>query len=120
YGIIEPLTAAIALAVDRPVRLVLSRSEDFLSTTPSPAVIIELKTGARRDGSLTALQARVLLDNGVFSYSLGSIVATLLGGYYKWENVQIDCYEVNTHKPQIGAYRAPGGPQASFAVEAHM
>ncbi|HEY3228634.1 MAG TPA: molybdopterin cofactor-binding domain-containing protein, partial [Roseiflexaceae bacterium] len=47
YGLIEPLVGAVALALKQPVRLVLTRSEDFLTTTPAPASIIELKTGAR-------------------------------------------------------------------------
>lgn len=120
YGIVEPVTSAIALTLQRPIRLVLSRSADYLSTTPSPAIQIELKTGAKNDGSLSAIQARVLLDNGLFSFNLSSIVAMLLAGYYKCDNVDITCYEINTHKPQIGAYRAPGAPQATFAIESHM
>ena len=120
YGIVEPLTAAVALAVGLPTRLVFTRSEDFLATTPSPAITITLKTGVQRDGTLTALQARVVLDNGVFSFRLGGIVAALLGGYYKWPNLRIECLEVSTHKPQIGAYRAPGAPHATFAVESQM
>lgn len=117
YGIIDPLVAAVAVTVKRPVRLVLTRTEDFLSTTPSPAAIVELKVGARADGALTAIQARVLMDNGVFPFTLGGIVSILLGGYYKCPNVKIDCYEVLTHKPQAGAYRAPGAPTATFAIE---
>lgn len=120
YGIVEPLAGAIALALKRPVRLVLTRSEDFLTTTPSPASIIELKTGARADGTLAALQARVLMDNGIFPFALGGIVGILLGGYYKCEHVRIDCYEVITNKPQAGAYRAPGAPQATFALESNI
>jgi CO/xanthine dehydrogenase Mo-binding subunit len=120
YGIVEPLAAAVAAKVGQPVKMVLTRSEDFLTTTPSPASIIELKTGAKKDGTLTALQARVYLDNGIFAFALGGIVGILLGGYYKCENVKIDCYEVNTHKPQVGAFRAPGAPQATFALEANI
>jgi CO/xanthine dehydrogenase Mo-binding subunit len=120
YGIIEPLVGAIALTLQRPVRLALTRSEDFLTTTPSPAGHIELKIGAKKDGMLTAIQARVMLDNGVFAFALGGIAATLLGGYYKCPHVQIDCYEVLTNKPQVGAYRAPSAPQATFALESHM
>ena len=120
YGIVEPLAGAIALALKRPIRLVLTRSEDFLTTTPAPATLITLKTGAKQDGTLTAIQAHVLLDNGVFAFALGGIVATLLGGYYKCPNVQIDCEEVITNKPQIGAYRAPGAPQATFALESNI
>lgn len=120
YGIIEPLAGAIALTLQRPIRLTLTRSEDFLTTTPAPASQIELKIGAKKDGILTAIQARVILDNGIFAFALGGIVATLLGGYYKCANVQIDCYEVLTNKPQAGAYRAPGAPQAVFALESNM
>jgi CO/xanthine dehydrogenase Mo-binding subunit len=120
YGIVEPLAASVALKMRQPVKMVLTRSEDFLTTTPSPATIIELKTGAKKDGTITAIQARVLLDNGIFAFALGGIVGILLGGYYKCENVKIDCFEVNTHKPQAGAYRAPGAPSASFALESNV
>ncbi|MFO7169678.1 MAG: xanthine dehydrogenase family protein molybdopterin-binding subunit [Chloroflexota bacterium] len=120
YGIIDPLVAALAIASKRPVKLVLTRTEDFLTTTPSPATIIELKTGAKRDGTLTALQARVIMDNGVFPFAVGGVVSNLMGGYYRCPNVQIDVYEVLTHKPQAGAYRAPGAPSASFAIESNM
>jgi CO/xanthine dehydrogenase Mo-binding subunit len=91
YGIIDPLAAAVAMTLDRPIKLVLTRSEDFLTTTPSPASIIELKTGAKKDGTLTALEARVFLDNGIFKFALGGIAAMLLGGYYKCANMEITC-----------------------------
>ena len=120
YGSLEPLVAAVALAIGRPVQLVLTRSEDFLTTTPSPACIIELKTGANRDGKLTAIEARVNLDNGVFPFELGGIVGMLLGGYYKCANVDIRCLEVLTNKPQGGAYRAPGAPSATLAIESNI
>jgi CO/xanthine dehydrogenase Mo-binding subunit len=120
YGLIEPLVGAVALALGRPARMVLTRSEDFLTTTPAPASIIELKTGAKKDGTLTALKARVIMDNGVFPFTLGGIVGILLGGYYKCPNVKIDCLEVLTNKPQTGAYRAPGAQSATFAVESNV
>jgi CO/xanthine dehydrogenase Mo-binding subunit len=62
----------------------------------------------------------VLLDNGVFPFALGGIVGILLGGYYKCANVKIDCFEVFTNKPQAGAYRAPGAPSATFALESNI
>jgi CO/xanthine dehydrogenase Mo-binding subunit len=120
YGMIESLAAAAAVALGRPVRLVLTRSEDFLTTMPSPAGVFELKTGAKRDGTISAIQARVTMDNGVFPFTLGGIIGTLLGGYYKCANVKIDCYEVFTNKPQGGAYRAPGAPSATFAIESNI
>ncbi len=120
YGIVEPLTAAVALALQRPVRLVFSRSDDFLATTPAPAIRIELKVGARRDGSLTALQARVITNNGPYSFNHGGIVATLLGGLYRWPHLHIETLEVHSNHSPVGAYRAPGSPQASFALESSI
>jgi CO/xanthine dehydrogenase Mo-binding subunit len=120
YGIIESLAAAAAIKLGVPVRMVLTRSEDFLTTTPAPAAVLEVKTGAKKDGTITAIQARVTMDNGVFPFTLGGIVGILLGGYYKCANVKIDCYEVFTNKPQAGAYRAPGAQSATFALESNI
>ncbi len=120
YGICEPLATAVALAVRQPVRLVLTRSEDFLSTTPAPEILIKLKTGAAADGTVTALQAQVYVNNGVFGFDHGGIISLLLGGYYKFPHLEIEAYEVHTHTTPVGAYRAPGAPQATFAIESNM
>jgi CO/xanthine dehydrogenase Mo-binding subunit len=120
YGILDPLAAAVAMAVRRPVRILLSRSEDFATTTPAQGMIIKLKTGAKQDGTLCALQGEIYLDNGAFAFTVGGIGAALLGGYYKCPNLQIDSYEVSTNKPQAGAYRAPASPQVTFALESNM
>ncbi|NJN15634.1 MAG: xanthine dehydrogenase family protein molybdopterin-binding subunit, partial [Oscillochloris sp.] len=117
YGILEPLTAAAAVAVGRPVRITLTRSEDFLTTTPSPASIIDITLGAASDGTLTALKVDAILDNGVYPFTLGGIFSMLIGGYYRCANTRIEVSEVLTHKPQTGAYRAPAAPQAAFALE---
>ncbi|GAB4429133.1 MAG: xanthine dehydrogenase family protein molybdopterin-binding subunit [Chloroflexi bacterium OHK40] len=117
YGIIEPLAAAAAVAVGRPVRLSLTRTEDFLTTTPTPASEFRVRLGATRAGVMTVLDAEIFLDNGVFPFTLGGIVAMLFGGYYRFEHLRIVINEVLTNKPQSGAYRAPGAPQASFAIE---
>ncbi|MCA9981181.1 MAG: xanthine dehydrogenase family protein, partial [Anaerolineales bacterium] len=120
YGIYEPLATAVALTVRQPVRLVLTRSEDFLSTTPAPEILIKLKTGAKTDGTVTALQAQIYVNNGVFSFNHGGIMSLLMGGYYKFPHLKIEAYEVHTHTPPVGAYRAPGAPQATFAIESNM
>lgn len=118
--LLEALAAAAALRHQRPVRLVLTRREDFLLGTPGPECEISLKVGARRDGTLTALQARVVFDSGASPGAPASIAAILLGGYYKVPHLEIESLEVLTHKPPNGAYRAPGAPQATFAIESTM
>ncbi|MBF0280849.1 MAG: xanthine dehydrogenase family protein molybdopterin-binding subunit [SAR324 cluster bacterium] len=120
YGIVEPLAGAIAMTLKRPVKMVLTRSEDFLTTTPGPGCKLTVKIGARNDGKMTALQVTDFNDSGVFTSHWGRNIALLIGGYYKIDNVKLDCYEVCTHKPQTGAYRAPGSPQATFALESHI
>ena len=120
WVLLEPLAAALAVAVRRPVSVVLSRTEEFLATTPAPSSIVELALGARRDGRLTALRARVVFDTGAYGGAPVSIAALLVGGYYRVPNLLVRGYEVLTHKPGCGAYRAPGAPQASFAIESAM
>jgi CO/xanthine dehydrogenase Mo-binding subunit len=120
YGLIEPLTGALALKLGKPVKLVLTRTEDMQTTTPSPGTHIELKTGASQDGRITALEARVIVDNGVFPFSFSGILAQLLGGYYRIPNLRMEVVNVLTHKPQSGAYRAPGAPQVTFAIESNV
>ena len=66
YGIIDPLAAAASIAVRRPVKLVLSRTEDFLSTTPSPATVVDLELGVSKERGVTGLRARAVLDNGAY------------------------------------------------------
>jgi CO/xanthine dehydrogenase Mo-binding subunit len=121
FVLLEPLAAALAMAVRRPVSVVLTRTEEFFATTPAPPSIVELKTGIRRDGRLTALQARVIFDAGAYSGAAPvSIACLLLGGYYRIPHLDIRGYEVLTHKPGNGAYRAPGAVQATFAIESQM
>src|SRR2546425_5298008 len=83
YVLLEPLAAALASALRRPVSVVLSRTDDFLATTPAPATIFEVKAGARRDGRLTALQARVIFDAGAWAGAPLGIACLLLGAYYR-------------------------------------
>ncbi len=119
-SLLEPLVAALAVAVRRPVRLVLTRREDFLLSTPGPECAIWLRTGAAADGTLVALQARIVFDAGCAPGAPASIAAILLGGYYRVPHLEIESLEVLTHKAPNGAYRAPGAPQATFAIESQM
>ena len=116
----QGLTAALALAAGRPVRLVLPRREDFLVANVAPAAKITVRLGAKRDGTLTALQARIVFDCGAEPGGTASIAGTLLGGYYKVPHLLIEGFNVMTNLPPTGAYRAPGAPQATFAIEVLM
>ncbi|HUX88010.1 MAG TPA: xanthine dehydrogenase family protein molybdopterin-binding subunit, partial [Chloroflexota bacterium] len=115
--LIEPLVAAIAMAVKQPVLLAFTRSEEYMAANPAPEAKIEVKAGATRDGTLTALQAEVVFDTGAFPASPLGICCTLLGSSYRCPNVDIRGVEVMTNKVSPAAYRAPGAQQAYFALE---
>lgn len=117
FVLIEPLVAAAAVAMGRPVQLQYTRMEDFVAGNPAPDCEIWIKAGARKDGTLTALQARAVFDSGAGGSSPMEIGAILLGGYYRVDNLDIRGYSVLTHKAGGGAYRAPGAQQGSFAIE---
>ena len=117
FGLVEPLAAAAAFAARRPVRLVYTRSEDLLAGNPAPQSIITVKLGAKRDGTLVAMQARVIFDTGAYAGSAVGLGGYLLGSTYRCPNLDIRCYEVLTNKVGVGAYRAPGAPQAAYAIE---
>jgi CO/xanthine dehydrogenase Mo-binding subunit len=120
FVLLEPLAAALALRLRRPISVVMTRTEEFLSTTPAPPAVIELKIGARRDGTLTALEGRAVFDAGAYAGAPLGIALLLMGSYYQVPNVELRGYEVLTHKPGNGAYRAPGAVQGTFAIESVM
>ncbi|MCW5849805.1 MAG: xanthine dehydrogenase family protein [Anaerolineae bacterium] len=120
FAVFQPLVAAVALRLRRPVRLALTRSEDILASTPAPQSIVELKMGAKRDGRLTAMQARMIFDAGCFPGAPASIAALMLGGTYRLPHLAIETVEVLTHKPSVGAYRGPGATQSTLVLEQHM
>jgi CO/xanthine dehydrogenase Mo-binding subunit len=117
FVLIEPLVAAAAIAVGRPVMLQYTRMEDFVAGNPAPDAGLWIRLGAKKDGSLTAIQARTIFDSGATGSAPMEIGSILLGGYYKVPNLEIKGYAVHTHKAGGGAYRAPGAQQGSFAIE---
>ena len=120
FGLIEPLTAGAALATGRPVRLEFTRTEDLLTANPTPAGKITVRVGATRDGKVTAVESRLVFDTGAYPNSPMAGAAFAVAGCYHFPNLDIRGYEVMTNRLGPGAYRAPGNPQASFAVESVM
>lgn len=104
----------------RPVKIVLTREEVLRASFPAPPAIITIKTGATREGKLTAVSMKAIFDAGAFPIS--PVVTAYFTGLapYKVDNLKFEGYEVVTNKPKIGALRAPGAPQGAFAVESQM
>ena len=117
---LEPLVAHLSRVVGHPVRLILDRSEEFRLGFPAPASTITIELGASKEGDLMALRADVVYDNGTVSGWHGGISAELISSTYRVPNIEIGGMEVATNKVPTTAYRAPGAPQAYFALESSM
>ena len=87
---------------------------------PAPQVIIKLKAGVKRDGTLMAIEGDTVLDTGAFSGTVLAVSGVFLASLYKWPAFEIRGIEVLTHKPSVAAYRAPVAPQTIFAIDSHM
>lgn len=114
----EPLVAAAAVAMGRPVRLVMERTEDQVATQPSESYRIELQIGADAAGRFLGLRARIVADAGAFAEgTASSLAAVLVAGPYRWPSFDISAYGVRTNRFGMGAYRGPSGPPSAFALE---
>src|SRR5215212_4877435 len=116
----QPLAAALAIKYGRPVRVIYTRMDELQAANPAPRMFVTLKIGARHDGSLTALDARLVVNSGL--YNGGPLANSTLysGAFYRFPSLKIRGYTVVTNTPPCGAYRAPVGPQTMFSVESTM
>jgi CO/xanthine dehydrogenase Mo-binding subunit len=119
-SLLEGLLVLLAQKTGRPVRLNLTRQQDFVVGHPAPAAVFDIELGAKRDGKLVALRARYHFDNGATSGWHAGITGSFLAGTYQIPNFEIIGYEVSTNKTPVDAYRGPGGPQAYFALESAL
>jgi CO/xanthine dehydrogenase Mo-binding subunit len=104
----------------RPVKIVWSREESILYHHKRHPIHLKLKWGARKDGTLMAMQAEVVGDAGPYNYTSTKVLANanlMVTGPYECENVHTDTYAVATNNIPTGAFRGFGGPQAAFAAE---
>jgi CO/xanthine dehydrogenase Mo-binding subunit len=120
----EGHVAALARVTGRPVKLVFSREEEFVAPDHRrEGMVIELETGARRDGTLLARRGRLVLDGGAYCGEGGffaQLAAMHACGPYVIENVRIESTLVYTNNQPSGSIRAPTAPQTCWAVEQHM
>jgi len=122
--VIEPLTAAMTLAVNgRPVRYALTREECFIDTRVRHAMRFTFKTGVTKEGKLLAIDIKNLVNNGAYA-SHGHSVTMSCGSkfrpLYDFNAIKYEPKTVYTNMPVAGAMRGYGVPQISFALESHL
>jgi CO/xanthine dehydrogenase Mo-binding subunit len=118
----EAALAALARKAGRPVKIVLDRTEEFLTLNRHPSVI-RVRIGARHDGTLVAKELDCWVDTGAYA-DCGPGVATKLGyagvGPYRIPHVRVDALAIYTNLPPNGAYRGYGAMQSIWASERTM
>ncbi len=114
---IEPVALALSRKANRPVKLVMSRSEVFRATGPTASASMDIKIGIKKDGTITAAQGVFRLQGGAFPGAPGDFTAMCAFAPYNVTNVKQIGYDVMANRPKQAAYRAPGAPMGAFAVE---
>ena len=117
---LEPVALVLSRKSGRPVKLVMSREDVFRASGPASASRSFVKIGAKNDGTITAMYAKLEMEAGAFAGSPVAPGAMCVFAPYKVEHFLIEGYDVLVNKPKVAAYRAPGAPQALFATESLM
>ena len=118
-----PIAYHLAKATGRPVRMVLDYVEEFMAANPRHSTVIRLRTGVKRDGTITAHHSHFYVNCGGYAgYKPGRTIggANQAAGPYRIANTLIESTHVYTNVVPGGHMRAPGYPQAIFARESHM
>jgi xanthine dehydrogenase molybdenum-binding subunit len=119
----EPICVFLAKATDRPVKLVFSREEEFVASPTRQPVLLRLRSGARKDGTLTFRTCETLHDNGAYT-SWGAttpfVMMQTISSLYRVPHCKYHTTAVYTNNPYAGSFRGYGNLQATFAVEQQM
>ncbi|MEW1546255.1 xanthine dehydrogenase family protein molybdopterin-binding subunit [Streptomyces tsukubensis] len=113
----------LALRTGKPVKMVYNRFESFFGHVHRHPARLRYEHGATRDGKLTHVRCRIVLDGGAYASSSPAVVgnAASLGiGPYVVDDVDIEVFALYTNNPPCGAMRGFGAVQACFAYEAQM
>jgi len=117
------MAAVLAWKARRPVKLVLDRAEDIATTSKRHPGLIRYRTGAKRDGTLTAVEVEFYYNAGAYQTLSSAVVWRGLvhaPGPYRIPHVKVDGYSVATNTVPCGAFRGFGSPQVIFAHESQM
>ncbi len=117
---LEPVALALSKKCGRPVKMQMTREEVFRASGPTSGATIEVKIGAKKDGTIVAAKELLKYQAGAFPGS--PIQPGCMCGFamYDIPNVEVIGYDVVSNRPKVAAYRAPGAPISSYAVESAL
>ncbi len=127
---VEDVAAHLTIATRRPVIYEYTREEEFVASRSRHPMRIHMKTGVKKDGTLTANEMRILTDTGAYGCHALTVtgntghksMALYVGdGVYRQKpNIRFHAEIVYTNHPPAGAYRGYGVPQGYWPLERHM
>ena len=114
---LEPLAVALSRKAGKSVKMQMTREEVFRGSGPTSGATVEVKIGAKKDGTIVAAKQVLKYQAGAFAGS--PIGPGCMCGFamYDLPNIDVVGYDVVSNRPKVAAYRAPGAPITSFAVE---
>ena len=128
--LIEDVAAHLTIATGRPVVYEYTREEEFIAARSRHPMRVHMKTGVKKDGTITANEMRVLSDTGAYGCHALTVtgntghksMALYVGDdpYRQKPNIRFYADVVYTNHPPAGAYRGYGVPQGYWPVERHM
>jgi xanthine dehydrogenase molybdenum-binding subunit len=116
----EPLCMALAKATGRPVKLLTTREEDFFDHDSRTGQSVSVKMGVKKDGTITAIEAKIVSDSGAYMSHSGmvsgvNLVHTL--GVFRCKNIAGEATVVYTNTPPCGGMRGYGNPEGAFVMQ---
>jgi CO/xanthine dehydrogenase Mo-binding subunit len=118
-----PICYFLAKQAGRPVKILLTHSEELTAMNPDHDTVVRIKTGVKRDGRMTARYLQAIHGTGAYAGmkpGRASIGGAGSAGPYKIDNTYMEALQVYTNTVPCGFWRAPGAIQAVFASESHM
>ena len=122
--LLEDITAALSLKTGKPVKIEYTRRETFISSRTRHPAAVRLKTGVRKDGTITDAEMDIVLNTG--AYGSHALTVMMCSGshtipmYKVKNNIKFTGRSVYTNLPVSGAYRGYGATQGFFAWESQM
>ncbi len=116
----DPIAALLSMRTRRPVKIVYTRAEEFQGTRFRHPFRFDIRVGLTRDGRITAMEARAMVDCGAYmsqAPGVTSVAGTNPFTLYRIPAFRFEGTIVYTTKPYGGAFRGYGNPQGTFAVE---
>ena len=121
--VLEDVCATLTLVTGKAVRMEYTREEEFIAARSRHPQILHLKTGVRRDGTITAMSLSLLATTGAYgghSLTVQGNTGSKALALYRCPNLRFEMDVVYTSRPPAGAMRGYGAPQGLFALEVHM